>query len=125
MCPVVRTTAPARMTSPSAVTTPQDALPSSTTRSSTPGLDDVEVPAVPAYRRLHGLAVELAVGLRARALNGRPLGPVQHPELNAGRVGDAAHQSVERVDLPDQVALAQTANRRVAGHLTDGREMCA
>ena len=47
-----------------------------------------------ADRRLHMPPVELAVGLRARPLHGRTLGAVQHAELNAGLVNDAAHQPV-------------------------------
>ena len=34
-----------------------------------------------------------------------------------------AHQPAQRVDLADQVALAETADRRVAAHLADGREL--
>ena len=71
----------------------------------------------------HGLAIELAVGLGARALNGGPLRAVQHAELNAGLVGDAAHQPVQRVDLADQMALAEPANGRIAGHLADGLDL--
>ena len=67
-------------------------------------------------------AVELAVGLGARALHGRPLGAVEQAELDAGRVGHPAHQAVQRVDLAHQVALAEPADGRVAGHLADGRE---
>ena len=66
--------------------------------------------------------VERAVGLRARSADGRALAPVKHAELDAGPVGHAAHQAIERVDLADQVALAEPADRRIAGHLADGRE---
>ncbi len=72
--------------------------------------------------RLHGLAVELAVGLGARALHGRALGAVEQPELDAGGVGDAAHQAVEGIDLAHQMALAEAADGRIAGHLADGGE---
>ena len=37
-------------------------------------------------------------------------------------VGDAAHQAVKSVDLPDQMTLAEPADRRIAGHRADGRE---
>ena len=73
-------------------------------------------------RRLHGLAVELAVGLGARALHGGALAAVEHPELDAGLVGDAAHQPVKGIDLAHQMALAQAADGRIAGHLADGGE---
>ena len=72
--------------------------------------------------RLHRLAVELAVGLGARALHGGTLGAVEQPELNAGGVGDAAHQAVEGIDLAHQVALAEAADGRIAGHLADRGE---
>ena len=84
-------------------------------------LDHLEVRRRP-DRRLHGGAVELAVGLGARALHGRPLGAVEQPELDAGRIGDAPHQAVERIDLAHQMALAEPADGRVAGHLADGGE---
>ena len=45
------------------------------------------------------------------------------PELDAGGVGHPAHDAVERVDLADQVALAQAADGRVAAHLADGLEL--
>ncbi len=75
--------------------------------------------------RLHRLAVELAVGLGARALNGRAFAPVEHAELDAGGIGDPAHQAVQRVDLAHQMALAEAANGRIAGHLADGGKTCA
>ncbi len=46
----------------------------------------------------------------------------KQPELDAGGVGDAAHEAVERIDLAHQMALAEPADGRVAGHLADGRE---
>jgi hypothetical protein len=72
---------------------------------------------------LHGLAVEASVDLAARAAHGGALGAVQHPELDAGRVGQAAHDAVQGVDLADQVALAQAADGRVAAHLADRLEL--
>ena len=35
---------------------------------------------------------------------------------------DAAHQPVERIDLADQMALAEPADRRIARHGADGCE---
>ena len=74
-------------------------------------------------QRLHRLAIELPVGLGARAADGRALAPVEQPELDAGPVGRPAHHPVEGVDLPDQMALAQPADGRIAGHLADGRRV--
>ena len=75
-------------------------------------------------RGLHGRAVELAVGLGARPLHGRALGAVEQAELDAGRVGHPPHQPVQRIDLAHQMALAEPADGRVAGHLADGLELC-
>ena len=80
--------------------------------------DDGQVRIVPEFC-LHVLAVKLAVGLGPRAPDGRTLGPVQHAELDAGAIGHAAHQAVEGIDFPDQVALAQAPESRVARHLAE------
>ncbi len=69
----------------------------------------------------HRRAVELAVGLGARAAHRRPLAAVEQAELDAGAVDGAAHHAVERVDLAHQMALGQPADRRVARHLADRR----
>src|SRR5205807_368434 len=69
-----------------------------------------------------GLGVKLAVGLRARAADGRALAAVEYPELDPGLVGDAAHQAIERIDLTHQMTLAEAADRRVARHRPDRRE---
>ncbi len=70
-------------------------------------------------RPLHGAAVERAVRLGARPAHGGALGPVEDAELDAGGVGDAAHQAVERVDLAHEVTFAEAADRRVAGQRAD------
>ena len=53
--------------------------------------------------------------LLARAAHGRPLASVQDTELDTSRIRDAAHEPVQRIDLADEVALADAANGRVAG----------
>ncbi len=73
--------------------------------------------------RLHRAAIELAVGLGARAAHCRALALVQHAELDAGDIGHAAHDAIQRIDLADQMPLAHPANRRIAGHLADGFEL--
>ena len=55
-------------------------------------------------------------------MHGRPLAAVEDAELDAGRVGGAAHHAIERVDLAHQMALAEAADRRIAGHFADRRE---
>ena len=72
--------------------------------------------------RCIALGVELPVGLGARAAHRRTLAPIEHAELDPALVGDPAHQAVERIDLAHQMALAEPADRRVAGHRADSRE---
>jgi len=72
-----------------------------------------------ADRVLHRALVELTISLGTRPTNSRTLSPVQQPELDSRLVGDPPHQSVERVDLPDQMPLAQPADRWIAGHFAD------
>ena len=67
----------------------------------------------------HGLRVTLAVALGARPPDGRPLAPVEHPELNARLIGHAAHDPAQRIDLPHQVPLADSPDGRVARHAAD------
>ena len=75
-----------------------------------------------ANRRLHGEPIEFSVGLRARPANGRALAAVEQAELDAGRIGDAPHQPVHGVDLANQMALAEPADRRIARHDADRLE---
>ncbi len=85
------------------------------------GLDHREIGGL-ADRPLHGGRIELAVGLGARTAHRRALAAVQNPKLDAALVGDPAHQAVQRIDFPHQMALAESANGRVAGHRADGRK---
>ena len=85
------------------------------------GLDHLEIRRF-ANRRLHRRRIELAVGLRARAAHGRALAAVQNAELDAALVGDAAHQAVQSIDFPHQMALAEPADGRIARHGADGGE---
>src|SRR6185503_10564663 len=45
---------------------------------------------------LHRLAIELAVGLGARAPNGGALAAIEDPELDAGAISRAGHHAVQR-----------------------------
>ena len=65
-------------------------------------------------------AVKLAIGLRAGRAHRRTLAPIQNAELDAGAIRGQRHGAAERVDFLDQVALADTADRRIAGHLPQG-----
>src|SRR5262249_48772194 len=75
-----------------------------------------------ADRLLHGPGIEPAVRLRARPAHGGPLATVEHAELDAGKIGRGPHETVERVDLTHEMALAQAFDRRIARHRADGRE---
>ena len=75
-----------------------------------------------ADRLLHRLGIELAVRLRPRAAYRRPLAAIEDAELDTAAVGHPAHQPVERIDLPHQMALAEPADRRIARHRPDGGE---
>ena len=83
------------------------------------GLDHLEI-AMVQDRGLHGLAIELAVGLRSRSAHRRTFAAVEQAELDAGGIGDPPHQAVERVDLTYQMALAQPADGGIARHDADG-----
>ena len=67
----------------------------------------------PPYR----LLVEQPIGLRASGAHRRPLAGVEQPKLYARLVGGERHRAAQRVDLPDQVPLADATDRRIAGHL--------
>ena len=118
--PVVRTIARQAIVRPSASSTPVTAPASDAIRAASPSTT-VRF-AVSADERLHGAPIELSVGLGARPLDGGTLAAIEDAELNAGRVGGARHHAVERVDLAHQMALAQAADRRIAGHFADRRE---
>jgi len=60
--------------------------------------------------------------LRARAAHGRAFAAVPNAELDAAFIGDAAHEAVESVDFPHQMAFAEPANGGIAGHGADGHE---
>ena len=68
---------------------------------------------------LHAELIGFLVALRSRRPDARSLGGIQHAELNTGRVGVQPHRTAEGIDLPNHVALRQTSNRRVTGHLPD------
>ena len=125
--PVVRTTAPARISSPPAVRTP--ATRPAAPPGGAPGGIEAEIlggagshlePRLVGKQARHRPPVDGAIGLGARPAHGRPLAPVEHPEVDAGAVDGASHEAVEGVDLAHQLALAQAADGRVARHLADG-----
>ena len=83
-----------------------------------PGGQDLEVRLL-GQQGLDRLAIELAVGLGAGAADGRALGKIEHPELDAAAVDRPGHDAVEGVDLPHQMALGEAADGGIAGHFAD------
>jgi hypothetical protein len=86
------------------------------------GLDHLQ-PGCGLDGRLHGGAVQPAIGLSAGTLDGGSLGAVKQSELDAGGVGHPAHQAIQGIDLPHQVPLAEAANGGIARHLANGCEL--
>src|SRR3569623_2132428 len=72
--------------------------------------------------RLHRSRIERAVDLGAGPADSRTLAAVENPELNAALIRHPAHQTVQRVDFPEQMALAESTDGRIAGHRTNGCE---
>ena len=71
----------------------------------------------------HERLVELAVGLGAGGAYRRPLAGVEDAPLDTGGVRGPGHEAAQGVDLPHQVALADAADGRVAGHLAQGLDV--
>jgi hypothetical protein len=61
--------------------------------------------------------VRLFITLRARRPNGWAFLGVQHPELQTGHIRRLTYLTAKRIDLPRQVSLGQTPDRRIARHL--------
>ena len=72
---------------------------------------------------LHPFFVPLFVSLSSWRLDGRSFFRIEHPKLNTGVVDRFAHETAESIDLTYDMALADTADGRVAAHLTDSREV--
>jgi hypothetical protein len=73
--------------------------------------------------RLHGQTVALFVALEACGLDGRSLGGVEKAEVNRGPVGDPTHLTAQGIDLLDELAFSETADRGIAGHQGKGVEI--
>ena len=66
------------------------------------------------------LLVQQAVGLSSGRANGCPFAGVQRSELNARFIGGEGHRAAQGVDLPNEMSLADAADRRIARHLAEG-----
>jgi len=80
-------------------------------------IDDLDRPR--AQNALDFTGIAILVGLRPGPVHRRAARGVQHAELDAGRVDRPAHDPAERVDLADDLALGEPADRGVAGHRAD------
>ena len=118
--PVVRTTAPAA-NAPAVAEPDPGRLPGCEHQIVDLAFDHREIGRAP-ERLLHGGRIELSVRLGARTTHGRSLAAIEHAELDAAGIGDPAHQAIERIDLADQMALAETPDRGIAGHRANGRK---
>ena len=88
------------------------------------GLEHSEVGLV-----LHHVADVAAIQRTIRLATRRPYGGalrcIQGAPLDAGGIRGLGHDPAERVDLLDQVALADAADRRVAAHRAHGLDVVA
>ena len=66
---------------------------------------------------LHLSAVERLVVLYTWCLNCGTATSIQEAKLNAGRVCHLAHQAAQCVNLTDNMALGNSPDRRITGHL--------
>ena len=64
--------------------------------------------------------IQLTIGLRPGRSYRRPLTPIENAKLDTGAVGGQRPRTAQRIDLLDQVALADTTDRRIAAHLPQG-----
>src|SRR5277367_2559983 len=62
--------------------------------------------------------IELPIRLHTRGAHGGSLAQVQGAKLDAGLVRGQRHRAAQGIDLLDQMALADAADRRIAAHLT-------
>ena len=72
---------------------------------------------------LHLATVKSPVRLRPRPTHRRPFAPVEHAELDSGSVRHPAHQPVGRIDLPNEVTLADPTDSGIAGHFAQRRAL--
>jgi hypothetical protein len=80
---------------------------------------DLEIIGVSQYV-LDRFTIETSISLSPRPpYSGSPRS-VQHSKLDAGSISRRPHDTVQSVDLADEVSLPQTSDSGVAGHLSDG-----
>ncbi len=70
-------------------------------------------------RAPHLDSIQSSISLRTRRLDRGPTRTIQQTELNAGAIDDARHDSAERIDFSNEMSFADSADRGIAGHLSD------
>ncbi len=70
-------------------------------------------------RQLHRLTIKFAIRLRPRPTHRRALASIEKSELDAGVIGNPAHQSIQRINFTYKVPFAKAADRRITGHDPD------
>ena len=92
-----------------------------------PVLDDDTLDAALTHRQVCGglkdalaaRTIRRLIGLRAPGANRGTLARVKKPELDSSLINRQAHLAAQRIHLAHQVALADAADRGIAGHLSD------
>jgi hypothetical protein len=62
------------------------------------------------------LSVQLPIRLDTRTAHGRPLAGIQHPAMNGSAIRGTGHDAAHCIDLADEMPLADTPDRGIAGH---------
>jgi hypothetical protein len=83
------------------------------------GLRDDQLDTAHLQQIEYSATIQPSVRLDPRPPNRGTLAPVEHAPMDCRAIGGARHQTIENVQLADQVTLADAADRRVAGHLPD------
>ncbi len=80
--------------------------------------DDGEIGVI-ADGLLHGRSIESTVRLRPRTAHRWALATIENPKLDPAEVRYPAHQAVQRINFPDQMALSEAPDCRIARHRPD------
>jgi hypothetical protein len=73
-------------------------------------------------RRLHRNRIEFPISLGSRTSNRRSFASIENSELNSTPIRHPTHQAIKRIDLADEVALAEPPNGWIARHGSDRSE---
>jgi len=68
-------------------------------------------------------AIKGTIRLCSRGAHRRATGSIQQAKLNSGSIDYSSHDPTERIYLANQMTLADSANRGIAGHLPDKIEV--